>query len=49
MLHVVETTAKDLGLSYYQQWGSDWMEGMGATRFNLAPRGYGRSSFRFAE
>ena len=27
----------------------NWKEEMGRTKFNLCPRGYGRSSFRFAE
>ncbi len=29
--------------------GDSWQSDMESTKVNLAPRGYGRSSFRFAE
>lgn len=49
MLPEMEGIAKELGLRFKLGQGSTWMEDMNETRFNLAPRGYGRSSFRFAE
>jgi hypothetical protein len=36
-------------VSYYQYQGDEWISEMQHTRFNLAPRGYGRNSFRFTE
>lgn len=49
MLPEMAEIAKDLGLRFKQGQGSTWFEDMNETKFNLAPRGYGRSSFRFAE
>jgi hypothetical protein len=41
---------KELGpLTYKHSMGHSWKAEMNATKFNLAPRGYGRSSFRFSE
>ena len=49
MLPEMADIAKDLGLRFKLGQGSTWLEDMNETKFNLAPRGYGRSSFRFAE
>jgi hypothetical protein len=49
MLGLVETTATGLNMTYRHGSGSSWQHDMAHTKFNLAPRGYGRSSFRFAE
>ena len=49
MLPEMENIAKTLGLRFKLGRGPTWMSDMNETKFNLAPRGYGRSSFRFAE
>lgn len=49
MLPEMQEIAKTLGLRFKLAQGPTWLEDMNATKFNLAPRGYGRSSFRFAE
>jgi hypothetical protein len=49
MLPYVGTRTAELGLTYNQAQGKDWLIDMNRTKYNLAPRGYGRSSFRFAE
>ena len=49
MLPEMKEIADKLGLNFKLGQGSTWLEDMNETRFNLAPRGYGRSSFRFAE
>jgi len=49
ILEEVNTAVNRLNLTYRQGSGSSWMQDMNYTKFNLAPRGYGRSSFRFAE
>lgn len=49
MLGMIQELSSQLNLTYKQGTTSTWMEEMAATKFNLAPRGYGRSSFRFAE
>jgi hypothetical protein len=49
MLPEMEQIAKDLGLRFKLAQGPTWVQDMNETKFNLAPRGYGRSSFRFAE
>jgi hypothetical protein len=49
MLALVETTARGLNMTYRHGSGTSWKHDMAHTKFNLAPRGYGRSSFRFAE
>jgi len=41
--------AEILNMTYRQGRGPTWETDMQETKFNLAPRGYGRSSFRFAE
>lgn len=48
-LAIVEKEAKAAGLTYKQGSGSGWQQDMESTKYNLAPRGYGRSSFRLAE
>jgi len=35
--------------TFFSSYTDDWEKSMQDTRFNLAPRGYGRSSFRFSE
>lgn len=49
MLAIVEMTAKSVNMTYRHGSGTSWQHDMAHTKFNLAPRGYGRSSFRFAE
>lgn len=49
MLDIIKQTAQEVGLTYRDGSGPSWKEDMSNTKFNLAPRGYGRSSFRFAE
>jgi hypothetical protein len=49
MLQTIQTVARELGLTYKDGQGPTWQHDMSQTKFNLAPRGYGRSSFRFAE
>jgi len=49
ILAVIKGEAERLGLTYKQGSGSSWKQDMEQTKFNLAPRGYGRNSFRFAE
>jgi hypothetical protein len=45
----MEQIAAQLGLRFKLGQGPTWLQDMNETKFNLAPRGYGRSSFRFAE
>jgi hypothetical protein len=50
MLNIIRTTAESLNirnLSYKFGEGPTWKQDMEKTKLNLAPRGYGRSSFRF--
>lgn len=49
MMSVIKEQAKKAHLTYRDGQGPQWVEDMSGTKFNLAPRGYGRSSFRFAE
>lgn len=49
MLEKIREQAELLGMSYKDGYSAQWQEDMESTKFNLAPRGYGRSSFRFAE
>lgn len=49
MLPEMETISQELGLRFKTGQGPTWVQDMNETKFNLAPRGYGRSSFRFAE
>lgn len=49
MLPEMEQLAQKLSLKFKLAQGANWLADMNATKFNLAPRGYGRSSFRFAE
>lgn len=49
MLSTIKNVAAELGLTYKDGMGADWKNLMAQTKFNLAPRGYGRSSFRFSE
>ena len=49
MLPEMEQIAGALGLRFKLGQGPTWLQDMNETKFNLAPRGYGRSSFRFAE
>jgi hypothetical protein len=49
VLKKVADTASQLNLTYKEGQGDSWVHDMQVTKFNLAPRGYGRSSFRFAE
>eukprot|EP01036_Dinobryon_divergens_P022690 gene22690-30972_t len=49
MLAIIKGEAERQNLTYKQGSGSSWKQDMEQTKFNLAPRGYGRNSFRFAE
>lgn len=49
MLTKVKKLVDVYGLNYKQGIGSHWASEMQKSRFNLAPSGYGRSSFRFTE
>eukprot|EP01039_Chlorochromonas_danica_P004126 gene4126-4525_t len=49
MFDIIKQEANKFNLTYRDGQGSTWIEDMKNTKFNLAPRGYGRSSFRFAE
>ncbi|KAJ1440256.1 hypothetical protein B484DRAFT_153623 [Ochromonadaceae sp. CCMP2298] len=49
MLPFLRQRSGEMGLKYNQAQGGDWLHDMNRTKYNLAPRGYGRSSFRFAE
>lgn len=49
MLEEINKVANSVGLSFKTGSGPTWKDDMQQTKFNLAPRGYGRSSFRFAE
>jgi hypothetical protein len=48
LMRVKEESEKN-NLTFNIGYGKDWAERMAHTKVNLAPRGYGRSSFRFAE
>lgn len=49
MLTQISTAANQQNLTFRHGQGPTWKKDMASTKFNLAPRGYGRSSFRFAE
>eukprot|EP01041_Mallomonas_annulata_P012300 gene12300-25861_t len=49
LLTAMETHMKRVGLTYKFHSSHDWQKDMMATKFNLAPRGYGRTSFRITE
>lgn len=50
MLHIINETANTSGLTFKSSDTSQsWRANMESTKFNIAPRGYGRSSFRFVE
>lgn len=49
MLKIVKKICNETNHRYKQSNKSNWVEEMAATKFNLAPRGYGRTSFRFSE
>jgi len=49
ILDEVNDAVKKLNLTYRQRSVSSWMQDMNYTKFNLAPRGHGRASYRFAE
>jgi hypothetical protein len=49
MLKIVKETAEGLNMTFKSGHGPSWKQDMEHTKYNLAPRGYGRSSFRFAE
>ena len=44
-----QTNAERAMVTLFSSNIEDWVSEMKSSRFNLAPRGYGRSSFRFAE
>jgi hypothetical protein len=50
MFHIIEEVSKAKNFTtLIQSYGNHWHNVLLETRFNLAPRGYGRSSFRFTE
>jgi len=49
MLAQLHTLSTERNLTFRHGQGPTWQKDMSNTKFNLAPRGYGRSSFRFAE
>ena len=49
ILEKIATAADKLNMTHTYGLTDKWQKEMGASRFNLCPRGYGRSSFRFAE
>ena len=49
MLSQINAACIEKNISLRVGQGPSWQKDMYATKFNLAPRGYGRSSFRYAE
>lgn len=49
MFAQISAACAALNISLRLDQGPTWQKDMCATKFNLAPRGYGRSSFRYAE
>lgn len=49
MMEKIKTAADALNMTFRQALGPTWKADMEMTKFNLAPRGYGRNSFRFSE
>ena len=49
MLTIIKETAEKRNLTFKSGHGPSWKKDMETTKFNVAPRGYGRSSFRFSE
>ena len=49
ILEKIANAANKLNMTHKYDLTSNWQKEMGASKFNLCPRGYGRSSFRFAE
>ena len=49
MLSQINAACIELNVSLRTGQGPTWQKDMQGTKFNLAPRGYGRSSFRYAE
>lgn len=49
MFDIIRREADNLGISHKIAFGPTWIQMMSKSKYNLAPRGFGRSSFRFAE
>lgn len=49
MLKKIEACAKDLNMNYEGGSSSFWRKVIEVTKFNLAPRGFGRTSYRLTE
>ncbi len=49
ILEKIAKAADKLNMTHKYDLTNKWQKEMGVSRFNLCPRGYGRSSFRFAE
>jgi hypothetical protein len=49
LLNAIEEEFKALGVPYVNAFGGGWEQKMSSTLFNLAPRGFGRTSYRLAE
>jgi hypothetical protein len=49
ILATIEAESEKLNMTYKQSQGHTWQRDMEYSQFNLAPRGYGRNSFRFSE
>lgn len=49
MFDTIRAAADKAHMTHKIAFGPTWMDMMAKSKFNLAPRGFGRSSFRFAE
>lgn len=49
MLAEISRALRTRGMSFVSSLTDKWVEEVAVTKFNLAPRGYGRSSYRMAE
>lgn len=49
MLTIIKETADRKNLTFKSGHGPTWKKDMEHTKYNIAPRGYGRNSFRFSE